>query len=313
MKIKKWYPDKNIFERICVHMNYLFSGYRGSVTRDCYLYYGMDTLGRKERREMLMDDELLKFERILNSDEERIIFNSKKVFYDKFGKYMKRDVLLVGDSSYFEFEAFAHNRDIIIKPDNMYGGQGVMLIENNASKKLYLKQIYDTAHKAGSIAEERLYNHEAYRNIYDRSLNTIRVITLINKTGNVEILGCINQFGSNGSITDNDENDGIWAVANIENGIVTDCEKCDETAVIYDIHPDTGRSIIGFENVSWNKVLGMAREAAMVVPQCRLIGWDIAVLENGDVELIEGNVTPELGVFEAISHKGLRSRLEQAL
>ncbi|HET6556569.1 MAG TPA: sugar-transfer associated ATP-grasp domain-containing protein, partial [Prolixibacteraceae bacterium] len=66
-------------------------------------------------------------------------------------------------------------------------------------------------------------------------------------------------------------------------GIYSDITKPDET-----IHPITKQQIIGFHVPFWNETLQMIKKAALLHPENKSIGWDIAITANGP-ELIEGN------------------------
>ena len=57
--------------------------------------------------------------------------------------------------------------------------------------------------------------------------------------------------------------------------------------------------MLGYKIPNWEKVIETVTEAAKVVPQCRYIGWDVAIL-NDDVELIEGNHNPDHDLLEFV-------------
>lgn len=313
MTIKKWYPNYGIIKRLLIFIKYLCDPYRKKMTLDCYLYYHFDCISKKKKAEILMDDEIQEYEKRLNSDIYRYIFNDKKEFYNKFKRYMNRRIIFLDDCAKDDFITFVRSYPcIVVKPFNMYAGIGFRKIINKDYTDSQLIKEYEMMYGNNFICEECLINDSAYSRIYDKSLNTVRVNTLIKKDGSVEIISIVNQFGSGGSVTDNDEEMGIWAGVNIDTGIVDCAEKNDETAVYYDVHPDTGERIIGFYNERINEIKELAKELALVVPEERLIGWDIAVTDKG-LELIEGNVTPELGIVQAMSGYGYRTLFEEAI
>lgn len=55
------------------------------------------------------------------------------------------------------------------------------------------------------------------------------------------------------------------------------------------MHPDSGEQIIGFKVPSWDKIVDLVISAAKVIPEVRYVGWDVAVDDDGNVQLIEGN------------------------
>lgn len=311
--LKEWYSEYGPVRLFFVWLKYMFDPYRKTMALDCYLYYRFDIISKTAKKDILLDHEIKEYEKKFNNDAYREIFNNKKLFYQYFKKYMHRDIIFLDDIEYENFKEFiVKHEKIVVKPVASFGGQGLKIFENKNLDDDYLKKEFDLLKSIGYVAEEYLTNEISYREIYDKSLNTIRVNTLVKKNHEIEIFAVVNQFGTGGSITDNDEELGIWSAADTETGIIIAAEKDDETAVYYDIHPDTRKPIIGFKNKEFDKVKKLAVELAGICPECRLIGWDIAITNKG-IELIEGNVTPELGVYQAMTGKGLRMLFEREI
>lgn len=313
MTVKEWYPKYNLIERLILCLKYYIDPYHKKMELDCYLYYKFDKLSKHQKYEILLDHEIVEYEKKLNKDELRSIFNNKKEFYKVFGKYMKRKILFLDECSFDEFyNFFSEVKIVAVKPFNMHGGIGFRKLYFDKYTADQLKQEFNTLRKLGFICEELIVNEASYREIYSKSLNTVRVNTLIEANQKPRIISIVNQFGSADSITDNDEEKGIWSAANIETGIISWAEKDDETAVYYNLHPDTGKKIIGFQNKRFDEVKSLALELALRVPDIRLVGWDIAVTDSG-LELMEGNVTPELGVVQAMTGIGYRTLFEETI
>lgn len=267
-----------------------------------YLFYRMQYLKNSEIDKFLTTKELWDFEAKANDDEKRYIFNSKREFNHIFAEYMHRDILYVDDITNNEIIDFInrHKGKALLKPDNMYAGLGISILSNSDISAV------EAIRGKGYILEEYLYNDATYRKVYDKCLNTIRVTTII-IDGEPRVAFAFNQFGSEGSIVDNDDITSIWSLID-ENGVVFRPEVDDE-GLVYDTHPDSGERLVGFVNKRYKEVISLALKAAIVVPECRLVGWDIAVLQDDSIELIEGNVTPELEMYQRISGHGLRDVL----
>ncbi|MEJ2653650.1 MAG: sugar-transfer associated ATP-grasp domain-containing protein [Gammaproteobacteria bacterium] len=69
-------------------------------------------------------------------------------------------------------------------------------------------------------------------------------------------------------------------------------------------HPDTGANLIGFRLPHWDAVVAMVIEAARVVEQVPLIGWDIAVLDDGPV-IVELNGRPDFTLPQLADSRGI--------
>ncbi|KAF2519760.1 hexapeptide transferase [Flavobacterium salilacus subsp. salilacus] len=138
------------------------------------------------------------------------------------------------------------------------------------------------------FAEEYVMQHDKINGMSPSGLNTIRIITQLDKDSNVDILGARFRITINSSV-DNLAAGNIAAPINVATGVVegpgvySDITKKDE-----EVHPVTGVSIVGFEIPYWAETIDMVKKAALTVPENKSIGWDVAITNNGP-ELIEGN------------------------
>lgn len=134
----------------------------------------------------------------------------------------------------------------------------------------------------------------------NKSVNTIRVYTVLDAKGEPHIIKALLRAGCGESIVDNVHASGgrLYPVDD-NTGVITgggfDVNYSDE---VY-FHPGTDMVMIGRRIPNWNKVIELAKQSAKKLPQVRFIGWDIAVLKN-DVELVEGNHNPDLELLEFI-------------
>ena len=74
-------------------------------------------------------------------------------------------------------------------------------------------------------------------------------------------------------------------------------------------HPNTGMILPGFSIPEWPKVKALTIAAAEKLEGVGWVGWDVAVLENGDVELVEGNHDPGHDVIQMVDLVGKASLL----
>ena len=80
---------------------------------------------------------------------------------------------------------------------------------------------------------------------------------------------------------------GIFAPVDVETGVICrDGMNLDNK--FFEVHPVSGKKIKGFQVPHWDEVLTLAATAAKRFKGVRMVGWDIAVTEEG-VSLIEGN------------------------
>ena len=139
------------------------------------------------------------------------------------------------------------------------------------------------------IFQETVLQHSDISKIYSQSLNTIRIDTFINDDRESEIISAAMRMGTDGSYTDNMSGGGFFIGINLETGCLkkNGLTYFQYGAKIYSHHPNSG---IPFENYKipyFNEVKEMAQAASMLLQE-RLVGWDIGISDKGPV-LIEGN------------------------
>ncbi len=121
-------------------------------------------------------------------------------------------------------------------------------------------------------------------------LNTIRLITLLTRDGEVEFLAAMLRTSSDGTAVDNFSLGGIVVGVDIETGKLKERGFQKTThAVELRRHPLTGVVFKGFEVPYWNEVKETAAKAQKVFSELKTIGWDLAVSPSGPV-MIEGNI-----------------------
>ena len=153
--------------------------------------------------------------------------------------------------------------------------------------------------------------HPKISELNPSSVNSIRVYTLQKKDKTPLILSASIRVGGRGADVDNYHAGGVGYPIDIESGIVyKPGTGIDGTEYIY--HPSTGVKMVGFEIPNWQRLKQFVYDAIMVIPQARLLAWDVAVLENG-FEMIEGNYNGDPGFMQAPSKVGKKRIIKKNL
>ena len=141
--------------------------------------------------------------------------------------------------------------------------------------------------KGFATIEDVVENHPDIAAIYPFSTNCFRVITLIDAQGVPHAIYAVFKMGINGRVVDNY---GLHGPIDLETGeFMFPAHSGDTTADIqYTEHPYSHTPLISMVLPYWREVLKMAEDAALVIPQMRYVGWDIAVTPSGPA-IIEGN------------------------
>ena len=119
------------------------------------------------------------------------------------------------------------------------------------------------------------------------SVNTIRLLSLLDKFGNVTIYSCILRMGIGDSKVDNASSGGITCGINDDGSLKNIAYSA--AGEKYFIHPT---SKVKFDTVTipnFQSIKDVVKKLHQHVPSFRLLSWDIAVEENGAPILVECN------------------------
>lgn len=195
---------------------------------------------------------------------------------------------------------FKDKMPMIGKLITSYGGHGIKYIESAKDLDILRTTWKDKPY----IIQEVLKNNKDIGNIYDGSLNTVRIVTFFNKN-DFYVLSSIFRCGtSTTGKVDNISSGGLYVGINVDGtlmkyGYYNIYEKGKITK-----HPDTETVFEGYKLPLYDKVVSLALRAHSFFPFMPNIGWDIAVTENG-VVLIEANFEWGSGVMQ-VCHGGIR-------
>lgn len=140
-----------------------------------------------------------------------------------------------------------------------------------------------------NLIETFIQQHEFLQNISPSALNTIRVITNLDKRGMVHIEGAILRMSA-GKPIDNYDAGGVSAAIDSKTGVITGAVHYkDPRETFYgDVHPISGAQVTGLQIPQWEEILILVKEAALLVPQVRTVGWDVVLTAQGP-SMLEGN------------------------
>ena len=224
-----------------------------------------------------------------NNKEYYPYFINKELFNETFHAFMQRSYLNLQKASPDDFATFLAGRaNFIAKPIDGMCGQGVEKIK--VTKTTDAASLYDQLKSKNlCLVEETIQQHAAISAIYPHSVNTVRIMTIVDGDHADIIFACL-RMGSGQSVVDNMVAGGMCALIDIPTGIISKPAANLKTEVFYE-HPDTKHVFVGTLIPHFDLVKKTVQKAAMLVPQIRYVGWDVAITPDG-VELIEGNEFP---------------------
>lgn len=311
---------------------WLFLNYTAQLTKksklslfvdaiDCVFIYNISILEyfqfrffektKKERQVWAGTGYMFEYQLIMNPKSERDILDDKTLFYKKYKDYFVHTVADIID--------LKQNKTLVSKLLNTPSGKlvfkvadgkcGVEVKIKNANEFNEDSLITFMENNQFDLVEEFIIQHPKLNALSPSAVNTVRIFTQLNAKNEVELLGCRQRISVNSSV-DNMAAGNLAAPIDDKTGIVSgpavysDITKHDENT-----HPVTGVNITGFEVPFWEATLKMVKEAALLHPQNRSIGWDIVITENGP-GFIEGNHDWCKLLWQLPVKRGMKSVLE---
>lgn len=232
---------------------------------------------------------LLKY---LNNTKYDATMSDKLIFNKIFRDYIKREYIDLRVTSLEEFKKFIKNKkNIFAKPPTDFGGHGIRKIavkEIKDVEKLYL----DLKKNKLNLIEEEIIQHPELDKLNKYAVNPFRVVTLV-KDGKSYVVG--NAIRIN--IDDNAVVGCQDAYMRLSEDGKVSSRVVDDVANVYEEHPIVK---IKFDEVRVpfvKEAFELALKAALLVPEIRYVGWDIAITKDGPV-LLEGNEYPSYGLVQ---------------
>lgn len=235
------------------------------------------------------------------------IFAKKPLFLKTFKDFISRDYFVDGTKE--ELEAFlAKNEVFMAKPHDGYAGHKVQKMKREDITSI--DEFYDKLMSERLFLEEYVVQHSEMSRLCPASVNTLRVVTF-SYGGKSQILYAVMRVGNGKAEVDNFHQQGMGCLIDTENGVLTG-DAVDKDGRMYKEHPLTKVKYDGFKIPNWDKVKKIVLEAALVSDKIHVVGWDVAVTEDG-ATFIEGNRKPGFGIVQELSNRGRKDLMRICL
>lgn len=185
------------------------------------------------------------------------------------------------------FEVLKNEKDVFVKrATDCGGGHGVKYL--NCDDLIYEEFEQLISKFTGDIAIQRgITQHSALAKINPTSVNTIRLITLLEKDGS-QVLSTVLRMGVGETKVDNSSSGGMTV------GVSPDGKlkkyACANKRELINQHPTSKIVFEGYALPSFEQVKELVLKASCMVPHFRMVAWDVSVLEDGTPVLIEANL-----------------------
>ena len=280
-----------------------------------YHVFGFAKVKGAKRKTFMTMNENLSLVRQVNNPEDYKLFDNKVLFFEHFGEFTGRGFLNLEGKTAADLEAFCKGKDVVFaKQTETFGGQGIT--REPVSPETDYKELYNRLMENKQyLIEDAIVQHSKMNELYSGSVNTLRMVTLVDNDNVPHFMYALIRMGQKGAKVDNISSGGMYAPVN-EKGIITHAAFCDKEGICHDVHPTSGTKLIGFEIPYFAEAVELVKKAALVVPGMRYVGWDIAITEKGPI-LVEGNNFPSYDMVQNYRHRdgdeGIKAKFEEVM
>jgi len=299
--------------RVKLMLDVLRSSIKYNISLLDYFYFKFYSLDDLERKKYAGTGFMYEYQLIMNPKNHRDILENKFLFFDNYDRFIQHKAIRKNDlinSIESTDEWLMKSNKIVLKSSNGQCGEGIEVLNlKELDRQDFVKRLEKTSN---DMIEEFIVQHNELMKLSASGLNTIRIFTQLDDKGEVDILGARLRITID-SYVDNLAAGNIAAPIDVVTGnvngpgVYSDITKNDE-----ENHPISNTKIVGFTIPYWFDSLQMVKEAALLHPQNKSIGWDVAITNNGP-ELLEGNHNWCKLLWQLPVKKGLKSSLDKYL
>ena len=218
------------------------------------------------------------------------------------------------------YDAIVSHKGMVIKDRSGNDGfdvyvfrvdDGQVYYKGEAVTEQRLSEIVSSCKNA--LVQERLYQGQFENALFDKSINTLRIITIRKKNSvEHEVIAAVQRIGTERSYpVDNFSQGGGSCLIDIETGELGPMATLfsrDENGnqQYYDYHPDSGAQLKGIVIPNWQKIKSQLVELTVKLPFFEYVAWDV-VLQDEGIAVVETNMKSSMNPFQI--HKPLRNSI----
>ena len=271
----------------------------GATPSDWY-FYEMYKNNHRENKEIITNKKNRKLDHLFNPSIYASDFDNKVRFNQLYKSFVKRGWIYTKNTTQDEICSFILKyKEVVVKPINLSSGEGIFLYRYSKDS---INDFLNIIYKKDFLLEEKIQLIEQLKVLNPDSCQTIRLITIITKNKQVEILTAAIRVGGGKSIVDNFHSKGAAYPIDVKEGVISGL-GIDLHKQRYLKHPTTNIIMPGYKIPDWQDVISFVTKAALQNPNARFIGWDVAITPNG-CEMIEGNYLVNCNFLQTFEHKG---------
>ena len=291
-----------------------------------YFSYGFDIKGLRDKNDYLDDSWFLWKSSMLNTvlpeRDNSCILRDKRLFSDFLSIWGFDAPKVIGelsgsdpDHDVLEY-LLSNNGDYFLKPLDGECGRGAFevclsdseyMVNNvRTAREEVVEVVLEHIRDSVYLVQERVRQHAVLNEFYDKSINTIRLVTVYDKKKDVVVpLSAVLRIGADGNVVDNWAAGGLAVGIDLEKGTLKEYgfyKQGNGTKTL--THPDSGKAFKGVTIPYWDAIKEKAFDLHRHLLPLLIIGWDIAITPAGPL-FIEGNDNMEISINQEVD-RGLR-------
>lgn len=331
IKSESYYPEMHQKSKFRIAMDLLGHIMKFGSLERYYFSYGLDIKGFRDKDDYLDDNWFLwkcaMLNTVLSDHDYTCILRDKDLFatlLTEWGFNTPHTIACVkskDDADVVAEQLFAEPGNYFCKPlDGQCGGgifklivkadyveidgQEMPLTEaKNWVKEQFAKDAY--------LIQSLVVQHPEISRIYDKSINTIRLVTLYDKKQDEIVpLSAVLRIGAHGNVVDNWAKGGLAVGIDMKNGMLKKYafykQGCGTKTLA---HPDSKVAFDGFVLPFFEEAMQQARDLHYRLRPLAVIGWDIAITLDGPL-FIEGNDNMEISINQE-TNGGLKKQFDK--
>lgn len=267
-----------------------------------YEFYNKSFKKRKEYATIGYQDKFYKKAAYGKGEE---YFSNKIKFHQKFKEFNNLDYYDYNDGVDALKEFLEKHSFCVEKPICGLGGSNVNKISADTITNYdeYYKKLVDK----NLFLEEFVIQNKDWGKISPNSVNTLRIVTSA-VNGKAKILFAAARIGSGKSVVDNFHQGGTASLIDYEKGILKG-NGISKDLKEFEVHPSTKIKFDGYKIPYFEEIIDMCIKAALVNDNIHVVGWDVAIKDDGPI-LIEGNNGPGFDIVQVLKRRGTKYMLD---
>ena len=310
---KSYYPEKKLKTKPQILIDFILYIIKNGEIDKSYFELGLDVKGNSYNSFLSYNQYMLRRDKLNLTQPYNYVclMRNKSLFTtlcNSWGFPTVKDLAKIKDGIYYDteyssvYQMLETNNNLFVKPIDSKKGQDIHKIDY-INNQIYIDNeirsyedlesfMNEISYQNEFLIQKRIIQHPQISSIYEKSINTLRVVTINNlksyNPDDIYVLGVELRVGANGNFTDNISVGGLKIGVNDSGYLCKYGYFNHKYGTKTPKHPDTNIIFEGYTIPYYNEAVDLCKQFHSKIKDIHLIGWDVAITEDGPI-FIEGN------------------------